>query len=362
MIKKGNLWQADWFDAEGHRRRKGFTQERHAIAFQNKMRRLTDQTKRAPKIVPARKLIFEWRDLQRYNTAKLAAKAFAQAAGEATPAQITPQMANAVIAEWRRREFSEATVHSRRKYLIQLVRWLESHGAPAGSHECIARVPQPPPRDVIAAPGELPRLLQLAPKWQYCWLILTAAHGVRFAEAQRICPQSFNENTGTFSFRAKGGGTHTLPANDELIRLFEEAQPCDDPTRPLIQLFFDREWPAIAASRRPRPGKKLRNGKLSTDYIYKAWDRLKKLANVNPNLHPHDLRRTLAVKMFDLTNDLRDVKRMLGHKNLQTTAMYLEHHDSSKIRGILNKIGATQLAAEPVHHDEKTPGTPGRVN
>jgi hypothetical protein len=47
MIKKGTLWMADWFDSEGHRRRKGFNTERQAIAFQNKMRKETTQSKKA---------------------------------------------------------------------------------------------------------------------------------------------------------------------------------------------------------------------------------------------------------------------------------------------------------------------------
>lgn len=47
MIKKGALWMADWFDSEGHRRRKGFSTERQAIAFQIKMRKETTQSKKA---------------------------------------------------------------------------------------------------------------------------------------------------------------------------------------------------------------------------------------------------------------------------------------------------------------------------
>jgi hypothetical protein len=47
MIKKGNLWMADWFDAQGHRRRKGFTTERLAASYQAKMRKETSQSKKS---------------------------------------------------------------------------------------------------------------------------------------------------------------------------------------------------------------------------------------------------------------------------------------------------------------------------
>jgi hypothetical protein len=47
MIKKGNLWMADWFDSEGHRRRKGFTTERQALSHQSHMRKETAQSKKS---------------------------------------------------------------------------------------------------------------------------------------------------------------------------------------------------------------------------------------------------------------------------------------------------------------------------
>jgi hypothetical protein len=48
MLKKRALWMADWFDAQGHRRRKGFTSQREAESFQSKMRKEAGVGKKIP--------------------------------------------------------------------------------------------------------------------------------------------------------------------------------------------------------------------------------------------------------------------------------------------------------------------------
>jgi len=46
---------------------------------------------------------------------------------------------------------------------------------------------------------------------------------------------------------------------------------------------------------------------------------------IDRRIIPHDLRRTTAVAMLELTGDVRDVQTLLGHRNLQSTLWYLDH-------------------------------------
>lgn len=68
------------------------------------------------------------------------------------------------------------------------------------------------------------------------------------------------------------------------------------------------------------------------------WQTLKKITGVNPNLWLHDLRRTLAVSLYEVSKDLRVVEQMLGHRSLTSTAVYLEHRDPSKLKPYLDAM------------------------
>ncbi len=72
--------------------------------------------------------------------------------------------------------------------------------------------------------------------------------------------------------------------------------------------------------------------------IGRAWQKAKKKAHANPSLWMHDLRRTAAVALYEVSKDLRVVEQMLGHKSLSSTITYLEHRDPGKLRPYLEAI------------------------
>ncbi|HEY0703446.1 MAG TPA: site-specific integrase [Candidatus Acidoferrales bacterium] len=226
-------------------------------------------------------------------------------------------MANTVIESWRSR-FSPNTVAVRRRELKRFLAWMVDNGAHHDVLYNLSKVRKPMPRTVIATPAELDRLTQHAPPWQRCWLSITAGHGLRFAEANRLSRAQYDEHAATLTFRTKGQDTNTLPASDELQAFFKMAPMSADPNAHLIDLLAGR--------------------RLSGAYIRRQWQDLKMQAGVNPELRPHDLRRTLAVRTYDLTKDLRTVQHLLGHRNLFTTCGYLEHHDPAAIRPLLNQL------------------------
>ena len=61
-----------------------------------------------------------------------------------------------------------------------------------------------------------------------------------------------------------------------------------------------------------------------------AWERCRKKSGIDITLHPHDLRRTAAVELYERTHDIFAVQRMLGHTSIATTAWYLRAYEPQK--------------------------------
>jgi integrase len=241
---------------------------------------------------------------------------------------VPPAIGNALLETWRREGYSTGTLHLRRKYLKQLLRYLVECGAPRAIALGLTRVKKSPPRTVIATAAELDALARHADGWMNCWLAITAGHGLRFAEAHRLAAVHFDAANGTIKYPTKGGETNELPATNELQRFFALAPASPDPHTPLIE--------------------RLAGKPLTEPAIRWAWRCLLKKAKVNPNLHPHDLRRTIAVRTMDLTKDMRLAQHILGHQSLATTALYLAHRDPAKIRPLLEELRQwTPPAGEP---------------
>ena len=253
---------------------------------------------------------------------------FVSIAAGLTLDQLTANIGSQLIETWRKREYASATIHMRRKYLKQLFRHLADCGASRALSDRLPKVRAPRPRTTIATVAELQALAQHAEGWMTCWLAITAGHGLRFAEAQRLAAIHFDATEGTIKFPTKGGEMNELPATDELQRFFALAPASTDPHEPLINRIAGR--------------------KLSKDIIHREWHKLLKKSGVNPLLHPHDLRRTLAVRTMDSTKDMRIAQHVLGHQSLATTALYLAHRNPEKIRPLLEELRRwTPAAGEP---------------
>jgi integrase len=245
------------------------------------------------------------------------------AAGHLSAYSLRPEHFAPIIADWQTR-WGIATVHTRRKYLAMLTAWLTASGANAQLRGCIPKTKAPQPRTVVAAPAELTALVENANPWMRCWLSLTAGHGLRFSEALRLCPADVDTSDQTMTYRTKGDRTNTLPMNDDLAPIAAAAQSPGNRLTPLIEIVAGR----------PITPKAVRD----------AWKALKKKAGANPWLRPHDLRRTLAVRLYESTKDMRAVQQTLGHKNLITTCIYLENRDNVNLRLLLNTLRSEQAA------------------
>jgi hypothetical protein len=106
----------------------------------------------------------------------------------------------------------------------------------------------------------------------------------------------------------ENGRTSHAPRHGEIAELLSRCNP-DDP-RPFVQQLSPHE-----AKLNPRYG----------DNLNEALRRLRRRVGITRKLTPHDLRRATAVKLYELTGDIRDVQGLLAHTSLGSTIWYLDH-------------------------------------
>lgn len=74
---------------------------------------------------------------------------------------------------------------------------------------------------------------------------------------------------------------------------------------------------------------------MNTKSLYSAVVKIGERAGLE--IHPHQLRHTVAAQLLEKTNDLRAVAQQLGHRSLQTTMTYTERHDD-KLKELLENV------------------------
>jgi integrase/recombinase XerC len=206
-------------------------------------------------------------------------------------------------------------------YTLALRRLAANIGASIGRPDLKDQVPRtrvPVPRKTTAAPHELARLLSIAPAWLRTIILLAAHAGMRRSDCLAVAPIHYDADKKTITITQKKTATEvTVPVTSELAANLEAA-PTHDPHTPYYALHRGR--------------------KLSTSAVEAAWRKLKNKAQVNPNLWLHDLRRTLAVSLYEISKDLRIAEQMLGHRSLGSTIRYLEHSDPAKLKPYLDSL------------------------
>ncbi|MBA7492301.1 Tyrosine recombinase XerC [subsurface metagenome] len=74
-----------------------------------------------------------------------------------------------------------------------------------------------------------------------------------------------------------------------------------------------------------RYGKKLLPG-----YIQKMIKRYAKKVDPNKDIHPHCLRHSIATIWLKEGRNIRGIQKQLGHKNLNTTQIYMDYFDDER--------------------------------
>lgn len=252
-----------------------------------------------------------WAQTHDYH-GKRAAKAIAAAAPKETPPQLTQAHADQAIRSLRE-TYSPATVHSAASHLRKILELCRDNGAPKLTiHARKAR-----PRSVAPTEEELQAMYAHAQPWEKCWLILQAELGLRSNEARQVSDATHDAQHRTITIVGKGHKPRTMPTTDELERFFELA-PKDLSTTSLLT--------------------RLRGRTVNQHVQERSWKRLISAAGARKNLRPHDLRRRAATRIYERTRDLRAAQQLLGHDNLQTTLVYLEHHEPHSLRPLIEAL------------------------
>jgi len=70
--------------------------------------------------------------------------------------------------------------------------------------------------------------------------------------------------------------------------------------------------------------------KILPDYIQKMVKRYSKKIEPNKDIHPHCLRHSIATVWLKEGKPIRGIQRQLGHKNLNTTQIYMDYFDDDR--------------------------------
>jgi integrase len=204
---------------------------------------------------------------------------------------------------------TQATRHKWACCFRRILHYLsEEHGAPR-LWQAVPKVRNAAPRAITATNEEREKLLRAAPPDLRCWILLCSDLAMRSKTAAQIAPKDYDRQAGTVTFVTKFGTAQTLPVTAEIAELFASAKVTEDPSVPYVALLS-------------------RLGRIVTKSLRQNFRQLRRKVGINRQITPHDLRRTTAVKMLELTHDLRAVQALLGHRNLSTTLYYLDHRNT----------------------------------
>ena len=148
---------------------------------------------------------------------------------------------------------------------------------------------------------------------------------MRAHTATRITPENYDKKAGTITFATKFGTMQTLPVTLELQALFDEAEArmgakTGKGGRNVVGRIGGPSTPYVALLS-PL-------GRVSYVTLQHAFAKLRRSIGITRQLTAHDLRRTTAVRVYQVNRDLRAVQALLGHKTLATTLYYLDHRNT----------------------------------
>jgi integrase len=234
--------------------------------------------------------------------------------GHLRPQHVTHVAALGLLNLWRDR-YAQGTLYNMRRNFQRFLDALQHTGAPPIA---LPKVKPGKPRRVVATIEETDKLLRSAEPHLRFFLLLALQLGLRFHEAATLAPKHWNADKHEITFTKKGGEQHTLPTTPEIEALIAIA-PDEGPAVPYVQALRG-------------PGGKTEHA------LRQQYESLRKRLGINPNLNPHDLRRTLLVSAYELTHDLRATQQIAGHASMATTAEYLQHVDSGKLRALIHQL------------------------
>jgi integrase len=229
-----------------------------------------------------------------------------QAVGHLEPRQLNETLVLAVFAPWKKK-YAHNTLYNFAGVLRRLLVHLREHGAPKLE---VPHVAGPRARPNIGTPEQIHQLVTTAAPWLRLFILLCWQTALRFSEAYRVSPRSYDKATRTISILTKGGKNRVLPVTSDIETLLGPTLE-GDPDKSCIAL--------------------LKGGRCSPGAVRSAWCKLTKRCGI-AELNPHDLRRTTATNLYRGSKDIRAVQQYLGHDDMTSTLRYLAPLKEEQLR------------------------------
>jgi integrase/recombinase XerC len=180
------------------------------------------------------------------------------------------------------------------------------------------RCPDPVPRAL--EPGQVAAVLRHCPDLRARAIVwLQVGEGLRCGEVSRLRVADWSRSAGTIMVRGKGARERVLPVTGDVARALDcylGEHPCW--SGPLVR-SYRRPWAALAPD--------------TISGMVSEWMRAAGVKGwARDGISAHALRHTAASDVLDHSKDLRAVQEMLGHRHLQTTAVYLRRANLDRLR------------------------------
>ncbi len=172
-------------------------------------------------------------------------------------------------------------------------------------------------------------------------MVLLYDTGARIQEIMnmRICDFSFG-NTPTVKLHGKGSKIRIVPLMEKTVKHYERYVKLFHPTQELLQYLF---YTVI----------KGKTSQMTTENARKIMRSYAHTANVccpevPLRLHPHLLRHSRAMHLYQHGMDLSLISQWLGHSAIETTLIYA-HADTEQKRAAIEKaMGNSGLSTNPM--------------
>jgi site-specific recombinase XerD len=143
----------------------------------------------------------------------------------------------------------------------------------------------------------------------YHFLLFLSKTGLRVSEAANLSVRDINLKDRTVQVYRKGGKVQVLPLAQSLI--------------PSLELYLNFVRPQTS----PYLFATERTGRLSPVYINMVLRTTISKLGWNKHITAHSLRRSFATNLYLLNIDLITIQRLLNHKSLRTTQIYIQTAD-----------------------------------
>ena len=172
-------------------------------------------------------------------------------------------------------------------------------------------------KNVLSKTEEITTMEKIAIR-DFAVISLVYACALRISEATKLQKHHINLSKKEMTVFDGKGGDRIVPIPEPIIKALKEWEKVRPEWKNNPYYFTNVKGTT-------RPGK-IRP--MTTKYYNQLFDKLAKTSGVTLNdgnkPHPHTLRHSRAMELFDNHTDLEVIQQFLGHRNLSTTQVYAQ--------------------------------------